>query len=428
MRITKEDFLNIEKIIDLYQKKIDLNFTISKPEYERRYKEVWKLLEEHDVDFAFYYWYREHPADGVYLTGYNPTLERASGIISPNKRPMLLVGPESGILAEETGLNLPTAFVDEFAFPGEYYEGVELKEMLSEVKTYVGHDIKKIACLTQHDYIPCEYYEKFTYGMNPDAEVVNLSEEYRNIRFNKSDEEFLALEYADIIASAATRAMLAVSRPGLRELQIAAVGDYVAKALGAESYGCETIVTSADRCRTVIGPATNRVIQEGDIVQISSSPSFQCYKGMCRRAFVMGTPSQLQEEFFEILVEGYEIAKNTLARICETGESNALVDLEPRTYFGTKELDGENMADYHFFSDSHGVGLSECLEPMLVHPYIEQYYVENCGMRIDLGLYLHPNTEICGASIESSFEKKGRKLRCTTDLPANVQSLVGKDI
>ena len=118
----------MQKVFDVishYESKIDKNLEIPLSEYEERYIKVWKILKERKIDLGFFFWYREMPGDGIYLTGYNPTIERASGVIAPGKRPMLLAGPESGILSKEVGLNLQTEFVNEFSIPDEYYEGVE---------------------------------------------------------------------------------------------------------------------------------------------------------------------------------------------------------------------------------------------------------------------------------------------------------------
>ena len=49
------------------------------------------------------------------------------------------------------------------------------------------------------------------------VEVVDASDILSDLRYEKSENEFKCMEQADIIASAAVRAMLAVVRPGIRE-------------------------------------------------------------------------------------------------------------------------------------------------------------------------------------------------------------------
>ena len=235
MFLTNEDMQKVTRILEHYEKEIDLTTTIPLEEYEARYEKVWKRMEEKGIDVGFFYWFCEMPGDGAYLTGYNPTLEKASGAIAPGKRPVLLVGPESALLAEEVGLHLETHFVDTFTIPGEYYEGV-------------------------------------------------------------------------------------------------------------------------------------------------------------------------------------------------TGDSSHTVDLKARQFYATKFIDGKKMSDYHHFSSAHGTGLTECLEKQLIHPYREIYYGNNIGIMLDKGVYHYPHKDICGGCVESAFHKRGTGVVCLTDLPADVQELVGKGL
>ena len=374
MLLSCEDMQKVTKILEHYEKEIDLTTTIPLEEYEARYEKVWKRMEEKGIDVGFFYWFREMPGDGAYLTGYNPTLEKASGAIAPGKRPVLLVGPESGLLAEEVGLNLETHFVDTFTIPGEYYEGVTSERLPDVLRAYVGKEIKTIGSMTSRDILPCDIYKVFTQDVAPEAEVVDAS---------------------DILA---------------------------------DLYGFETIVNSGDRCKTIIGPASNKVIEAGEIVQIGVSPSYHCYKGVCRRAFVVGKRNEMQEQYFAVLNEGYQTAVDELARVCATGDSSHTVDLKARQFYATKFIDGKKMSDYHYFSSAHGTGLTECLEKQLIHPYREIYYGNNIGIMLDMGVYHYPHKDICGGCVESAFHKRCTGVVCLTDLPADVQELVGKGL
>jgi hypothetical protein len=86
------------------------------------------------------------------------------------------------------------------------------------------------------------------------------------------------------------------------------------------------------------------------------------------------------------------------------------------------------MAAYHFFSSAHGTGLTEASEKQLIHPYREIDYGNNIGIMIDLGVYLYPDVDICGGCVESAFFKRGTEIESPTDLPTDVQELVGKGL
>lgn len=425
MNLTERDWKKITEIIRAYEGKIDKNFKIPLPEYEERYEKVWKELEERNIDMGFFFWYREMPGDGIYLTGYNPTIERASGVIAPGRRPLLLAGPESGVMAKEAGLGLETAFVNEFSIPDEYYEGVERGNLNEIISEYIGHSIKRIGFMTAADLIPGQFMDFLREGFG-NVEVVDAADILEELRYEKSESEMKCMEQADMIACAAVRTMLAVAAPGMRESEIAAVGDFTVKTLGGNGFGFDTIVNSAERCRTVIGPAGNRIIHEGEIVQIGCSPSFEGYKGVCRRAFVMGQRSDIQKQYFECMNEAYRRAEAAIYKVCEEGLATNLIDLAARDYFASQEIDGENMKQFHMYSTCHGTGLTECLEKMVITPTKEERYGENVGLMLDLGCYGHPNPQIAGGCVEDAYLKRGSRVYKCSDVPVDVQELVGK--
>ncbi len=428
MKINEQEMKKVLRIVTFYEDKLDLSIGIPLDEYQKRYEKLWAEMEKRGIDLGFFFWYREMPGDGIYLTGYNPTIERASGIIARGKRPLLLAGPESGILSKEVGLNLETYFVEEFSISDEYYEGIDYDSVKEIIVNYVGSKIKTIGLLTPDDYVPARFVEALRSEITDGADIVDASDILADLRYEKSDNEMRCMQQASLIASASLRAMLAVLQPGIRETEVAAVGDFVAKALGGSGYGFETIVNSGSRCTTVIGPASNKTIEEGEIVQIGVSPSYEGYKGVARRAVVMGPRNAIQKKYFDVMNQAFIMAAEKLKEVVEKDLPNNLIDLAARDYFQTQEVDGKTMKQFHFYSTAHGTGLTECLEPLVIHPHKEQYYGENVGIMLDLGSYGHPNVEICGGCVEDAYFKKGSKLIHFTDLPVDVQSLVGKGL
>jgi len=427
MRFTSDDMCKVYKIIETYEKKIDKKFKIPLNEYQERYKKIWKELKKREIDLGFFFWYREMPGDGIYLTGYNPNIERASGVIAPGKRPMLLVGPESGLLSEEVGLNLRTEFVNEFSIPDEYYEGIQRADLTKVIFDYVG-ELKRIGYMTFDDQIPAKFMNILQTHFGENVEVIDCSDILEEMRYEKSESEFKCMEQADLIACASVRSMLAVTKEGILESEVAAIGDFTIKALGGCGYGFETIVNSGPRCRMVIGPATNRQINLGEIIQVGCSPSYEGYKGICRRAYVLGSRNELQKKYFTILNQTYMIASNALEKTCRDDLPSNTVDLAPRSFLETQTIEGRIMRPYHFYSTCHGTGLTECLEKMVVTPTKTEKFGNNVGIMLDLGIYGYPDEEICGGCIEDAYFKKGTQIFRISDMPIDVQDLVGKGI
>jgi hypothetical protein len=124
----------------------------------------------------------------------------------------------------------------------------------------------------------------------------------------------------------------------------------------------------------------------------------------------------------------FEKAVDELKNVVENTLPNNRIDLAARDYFASQEIEGRNMKRYHFYSTCHGTGLTECLEPLVIHPWKEQYYGDRVGIMLDLGCYGYPDTEICGGCVEDGYFKDGKELIKFSDLPIDVQELVGSGI
>jgi len=422
-----DDFKKVETIMSRYADSIDLSLCIPATEFKSRQEKVQAALKERDLDVGFFFWYREMPGDGIYLTGYNPTIERACGLIGQEGAPLAIGGPEAGKIAEEVALRsgVEVEFAEEFQIPDEYYEGVSYRNLSELVGDTAGRAVKRMGLLTSTDLIPVQLLETFKQAAGTKVELVAADDILRDLRYEKSPVEFDCMAQADKIASAAARAMLAVLRPGLRETQVAAVADFVMKSLGADSYGVETVVNVGARCRTVIGPASNRIMQEGEIVQVGCSPSYEGYKGILRRTVILGKPTATQETFIDVLSEAYIRAADALRKVVEQDLETKYVDLAARNWFAQHQIDGANLKQFHSYSSAHGTGLTECLEPLVVGPDTTTHYGRRVGVMLDVGCYGHPNDEIAGGCVEGAFGKDGSKLLEWSDLPVKVRDLVG---
>jgi len=408
---------------------INLNLKIGLAEYEQRAKKTQEEMKKRDCDLGFFYWYREMPGDGMYLTGYNPTIERASGVLPVEDKPLIIGGPEAGVVAKEMAKDsgIEVVYAKEFQIPDEYYADAEFLSMADCLKKATkGKPVKKLGWLTSLELIPGEILKIVKESVTEGCEFIDLSEILAEARYEKSPREIEIMRQTNKIANQALRAMLAVLEPGLRENQVAAVGDLVMKSLGATSYGFETIVNSGPRVRTIIGPADTRVIEKGEVVQLGVSPGLQGYKGIVRRAVVVGKCNSIQEEYFGHLQEAFNRAKAELKEVVEKDLEPHLVDDAARGYFNSVQIEGINLGPLHTYSSAHGTGLTECMEGKPVNPDTTKPFGHRIGIMLDVGCYDHPHTDIPGGCIEDAFAKGGNNLLEFTDLPADVQHLVGK--
>ncbi|MFH1006174.1 MAG: M24 family metallopeptidase [Candidatus Latescibacterota bacterium] len=423
-----DSFVTLCQIVERYRSKIDLAASIPPEEYAKRWQAVQHHLRDRDLDLGLFYFYREMPGDGMYLTGYNPTIERACGAIGQTGAPVIIAGPEAGEVAQESALEsgAEVAYAEEFQIPDEYYAHVSfssIRDIL--VRAAGGVQIGRIGWLTDGHLFPEALRDAIRSALGSTAEYVDASDVLHELRHEKSHAELGLMADANAIANAAARAMLAVARPDMRETQLAAVGDGAMKSLGATSYGFETIVNSGPRCRTIIGAASNRVMQAGEMVQIGVSPGLSGYKGVCRRVFVLGQPTALQATFLSHLETAFARARSALQSVVETGGAPGQIDRAAREYFSSVQLEGVPMDRLMNYSAMHGTGLTECMEGKPVTPYTTEPFGHRIGMMLDVGAYGHPHDAIAGGCIENAFAKDGATLLEMTDLPALVQPLVG---
>ncbi|MDQ1552776.1 MAG: Xaa-Pro dipeptidase, partial [Actinomycetota bacterium] len=241
-------------------------------------------------------------------------------------------------------------------------------------------------------------------------EPVDVSGILRTLRYQKSPAELALYRRSSAIAGAAVTAMLDELRPGITELEVAAIGDRTMKALGAYSTGFDTMVCSGPRINTVIGRASERRIEDGDMVLIGASPRFRGYASTVGRTVVAGTPTAEQTAFLNYAA----IALNLAAEQLYVGNAANKIDLAAREYLATVGLDR-----YHMYGVGHGIGLSECLEEKTATAVSDYEIPSGISMMLDIGLFHHPT--FYGSRHEDPYlvDHNGQVERLT-DLPVAV--------
>ena len=77
--------------------------------------------------------------------------------------------------------------------------------------------------------------------------------------------------------------------------------------------GLMRIICSGPRINTIIGPPTNKVIQQGEPVMLGVSPRYEGYTSAIGRA-VVAAELQAEQEFFSELLSEIDIRKFTSGR------------------------------------------------------------------------------------------------------------------
>ena len=430
----------IEEIVRTHARTINRELRITKKEYAARWAAVQAAMRPKGYDLAYACGSELDRSDVAWLAGvFDPIIERYGILIPAAGQPVVVAGSEGGhVIADclrDSGAEL--ALLREFQISDEDYRFAKfgrLEDVANRLVPARPGRAPRVAVLSSAQFTPWDHIAMLQGRFGSDN-VVFDPELLRRIKYEKSPAELRLIGAANRIADAAFLGMLAVLAPGVRELDVAAAGDYIMKRLGAGRTGFPTIVSSGTRGRTVLGPATNRTIRRGEFVSLGVSPTFNGYHGIMRRTVKVGADLTFPERVFLETLEGlyHKVMKATVEAAAEGGPANA-IDRAGKRYLERTQIKnarGELMTPREPYTFIHNTGCSECQEGFgAVTPFTAEPLGWNVALMIDVaftGFDAHGRLvfPIEYAVIEDSFWKKGRRVGVYNRLPLSVQDFVG---
>jgi hypothetical protein len=237
--------------------------------------------------------------------------------------------------------------------------------------------------------------------------------------------------------------MLAVLRPGRLETEIAAWGAWTGRMLGAEDDGFKIMVGANEANRTLIGPALNRPIAEGDWVHLGVAPKRDGLTACVRRSVIaVDHPSKVsadQRSWFELVEGGYEVGEQWYRKVAAENlparlQEQALVDYFSAHSEEVSQRIGKkiDLAALKPYTGTHNAGYTECQE---FFGAITLDSHEPLGRRIvtmlDVALrgvgnhwneVVIPGFDYC--VVENTLGKFGPRVERLSQLPVNVQEWV----
>jgi Xaa-Pro aminopeptidase len=426
------------QILDEYAPTIKTDLHIPQKEYEERWRRIQEVMKEKGYDLLYVCGSELDRSDSAWLVGTSdPMIERYGVLLPCEGKPHILAGSEGGHVleedAEKSGAEI--SLLREFQISDEEYRWAHflgLKQILRKMN--IPEREGKVAVASATEVLPQAQLLMFQSHFRKDnvvfdAEILQLA------KYEKSDTELAILQEANKIADAAFRGMLAVTVPGATELQVASVGDFIMKALGAERTGFVTIVTSGERNYTVIGPATNKIIRKGEMISMGLSPSFKGYHGVIRRTVYAGKEPDTQQQGFIEAVEGlYVTVMDATKKAAKEGLPSKYIDHQGKKFIETLKvntIDQGVSTPHEPYTFIHNMGCSECQEGFgAVTPYTENPLGKKVCLAVDIALIGFeergkPLFPVLYYVIENAFWKKNAEIGVYNKLPMNVQHLVG---
>jgi len=433
----------IEAIVETWAPRVRRDLRIGRKEYEARWARVQAAMRKKGYDLGYACGSELDRSDVAWLAGvFDPIIERYGILVPAAGRPVVVAGSEGGHVVEEgvreSGAEL--ALLREFQISDEDYRFArfgKLEDVVGRLVPARAGKAVRIAVFSSAQFVPHDHVNMLTGRFGGDN-VVFDTDLLRRVKYEKSPAELALVGSANAAADAAFLGMLASLEPGVRELDLAAVGDYIMKRLGAGRTGFPTIVSSGERGRTVLGPATNKVIKRGEVVSMGVSPTVNGYHGIMRRTVKCGADWTFAERVFMETLEGlYHKVMRATQAAAKKGLPSSSIDRAGKAYLEGTQLRtrfGGMMTPREPYTFIHNTGCSECQEGYgAVTPYTDDPLGRNAALMIDVAFMGFDERKrlvfpIEYAVIEDSFWKRAKAVGVYNRLPLSVQAFVGGDL
>jgi len=353
---------------------------IPREEFAERVENLRTWMRTENIDTCFVYGDEYRRENLRYMTNNWPIFERSAVVIPLVGEPVILGAPEGKELCREMSawddIRLVPEFTcvtvpDEIVYPFADY--TTFKAVFADVNK--GKGMKRLG-VVGIDAMPHYLYEKIVKSSG--AEIIDANNVLNDMRLRKSDNEVKCLLKAVEIADRAYTELMKAAIPGVTELELSAIAIGEAMKLGAE-YVPFCLVMSGNRVSTIVGRATQKVIEDGDMVSAALAVQYEGYIASFAFPFVAGNMTGEQRQFITWLVEAYETA---IANIGAGIPQNTFV-IAVKDYFHKHGL-----SEYDLYPPLHGCGMSEAENPY-PNEVITTPFLKNMTVNTDISLFGH---------------------------------------
>lgn len=238
----------------------------------------------------------------------------------------------------------------------------------------------------------------------PDTEFIFCDAD--SLRRIKSDEELRLMKKACEISDAGFAKTVPFIKAGVTEAHLRAILESELLMAGSEGKSFDTIVASGERSAYPHGTATEKVIEDGDLVTFDFGAIYKGYHSDITRTVAVGNISERQRYIYDAVLGCNEHVE----QILKAGLVARDVDAEARKFLKEKDLD-----QYFTHALGHSVGLEIHEKPVLA-PRDKTVLAPHMTETVEPGVYI-PGTggvriedtvviEQDGISILTAFPKK----------------------
>lgn len=246
--------------------------------------------------------------------------------------------------------------------------------LMEEISAILSRNAKHI--LIEQNHLPLEAYLALK---SADTGIEWLPTELDSLRNIKDDREIELIRKAVAISDQAFDHVISIIKAGMTEKEVAAELEYQMRKLGSERPAFQTIVASGVRGSLPHGIASDKVIQEGELVTMDFGAVYKGYHSDITRTVCVGKASQKQKELYHIVLD----AQLSGVAAVQEGRKNNAVDAAAR-YVIIQNGYGE----YFGHGLGHGVGLEIHEWPRLSPKAEPMTLASGMIVTVEPGIYL----------------------------------------
>lgn len=227
--------------------------------------------------------------------------------------------------------------------------GFEIVQHKDTIYQEIAKKVKELGIKNlgfESEHVTYQQYEIFNKQM--DVKLVPVSQLVEKIRLIKDAEEIKTIQYAAHIADQTFEHIIKFIRPGVTEKEVANEIEFYMRKLGANCSSFDIIVASGARSALPHGVASEKVIENGELVTLDYGCYYNGYCSDITRTVAVGHINDELKKIYEIV---YEAQKRGVEGI-KPGLTGKEADALTRDYI--KE---QGYGDYFGHSTGHGLGM-----------------------------------------------------------------------
>jgi Xaa-Pro aminopeptidase len=248
-------------------------------DFKARWDRAAALMETHGIDALFVM----KPANLAYLTGDGRPC--ALGLLTSSGKFVVAV-PECDVPSVRT-LSHATD-IRSFRSEDEMFHG--FRDVLAEL------GLSRATIGLEKNFFDAALHEVFSAHILGEATVVSATPVMSRLRMLKDADEVALMTDAAHVADIGMHAAVEATKEGNIERLIAGAAEYAMRKAGAEGWATPVYVASGWRSAMAHGPASSKLIEAGDVVQVHVAPIVDGYSvDLCRTLFVGDVPGEARE-------------------------------------------------------------------------------------------------------------------------------------